>query len=221
MVLLVFILSLCYYYFMSTGGDGTMVFDGIVISLVVGFLRKGNLKGLASLKFRWGLVFPFLLIFQIIIFSLQNKLAFLGEISGLLFIVVYVTGLFFLFLNRSHSGFMLIFIGVFLNFLVMVVNGGRMPVSAEAALILDPQYIEYLKEGLYAKHALLEESTRLAFLGDIIPVTDPYPRSQVISIGDVIMNIGIFLFIQYLMLHHGRNMAVDDKSLSIKGGEIS
>lgn len=198
-----------------------MVFDGIVISLAVGFLRKGNLKGLASLRLRWGLVFPFLLIFQIIIFSLQNKVAFLGEISGFLFILVYVTGLFFLFLNRSHPGFMLILIGVFLNFLVMTVNGGRMPVSGEAALILDPQYIEFLKEGLYAKHALLGESTRLAFLGDIIPVTDPYPRSQVISIGDVIMNIGIFLFIQYLMLHHGRDKAVDDKSLSIKGGEIN
>lgn len=103
----------------------------------------------------------------------------------------------------------------------MVVNGGRMPVSAEAALVLDPQYIELLKEGLYAKHALLDESTRLAFLGDIIPVTDPYPRSQVISIGDVIMNIGIFLFIQYLMLHHSRNKVVDDTTLPIKGGETN
>lgn len=198
-----------------------MVFDGILISLIVGFFRKGNLKGLASLKFRWGLIFPFLLIFQIVIFSLQNKVAFLGEISGFLFILIYVAGLFFLFLNRSHPGLLLIFIGVFLNFLVMAINGGRMPVLAEAALVLDPQYIELLKEGLYAKHALLDESTRLAFLGDIIPVTDPYPRSQVISIGDVIMNIGIFLFIQYVMLHHGRDTAVDDTVLPIKGGEVN
>jgi hypothetical protein len=57
-----------------------------------------------------------------------------------------------------------------------------------------------LKEGLYAKHQILTESSNLGFLGDIIPLTHPYPREQVISIGDVIMNIGIFIFIHRLMM---------------------
>ncbi|KKK38764.1 membrane protein [Mesobacillus campisalis] len=177
-----------------------MVFDGIILAFIVGFLRKGNLKGLAELKLKGGLVFPLLLILQIAVFSLQNKISLLGNLSGYIFILVYVVGLWFLYLNRTHHGFMVIFIGVLLNFLVMAANGGRMPVSVEAAAVLDPYYVETLKQGLYGKHFLLSETTKLGFLGDIIPLSAPYPRTQVISIGDIIMNIGIFIFIQHLMV---------------------
>jgi Family of unknown function (DUF5317) len=179
-----------------------MVYDGIILSFIVGFLRKGNLKAMARLKLKWGWVFPLLLIIQFLIFAFQNDIEMLGQASGYIYIVVYILGMLFLFMNRHHKGFTLILIGVFLNFLVMAVNGGRMPVSLEAAAVLDPGYLEALKEGLYAKHTILTESTKLGFLGDIIPLTDPYPRTQIISIGDVIMNIGIFFFIQHLMLDH-------------------
>jgi hypothetical protein len=179
-----------------------MVFDGIIISFIVGFLRKGNLRALAQLKLRWGWIFPLLLIVELAVFFLQNDNKFLGQISGYIYIVIYLLGLLFLFLNRKSPGFMLILIGVFLNFIVMVLNGGRMPVSVKAASVLDPGYIQALKESLYAKHTMLTSSTHLGFLGDIIPITKPYPRTQIISIGDIVMNIGIFLFIQYLMVRH-------------------
>ncbi|WP_462410802.1 DUF5317 domain-containing protein [Neobacillus sp. Marseille-QA0830] len=179
-----------------------MVFDGIIISFIVGLLRKGNLRGMAHLNLKWGWIFPLLLAIEFVIFTFQNDSSFLGDISGYIYIAVYVLGLIFLYINRHNRGFLFIFIGVFLNFLVMVLNGGRMPVSEHAAAVLDPGYIEALKESLYAKHALLTSSTHLGFLGDVIPISDPYPRTQIISIGDIIMNIGIFFFIQYLMVHH-------------------
>ncbi|ALC88812.1 hypothetical protein AM500_02605 [Bacillus sp. FJAT-18017] len=198
-----------------------MVYDGIIISFIVGLLRKGNLKGLAELKLKYGWIFPLLLLVQIIVFVFQNKIPFLGQASPYIYMLVYVLGLLFLFLNRHHTGFIAIFIGVFLNFLVMAVNGGRMPVSMEAtAAVLDPAFVDVMKNSLYAKHMILDESTRLAFLGDIIPLTNPYPRDQVISIGDVIMNVGIFLFIQHLMVNNSRDEEVIDSSFSIKGGEI-
>ncbi|SEM66456.1 hypothetical protein SAMN05192533_104276 [Mesobacillus persicus] len=177
-----------------------MVFDGIILSFIVGLFRKGNLSGLSNLKLKWGWVFPLLLLLQIGIYFLQNKYEVIGNFSGYIFILVYILGLLFLYINRNYPGFSIIFIGVFLNFLVMAINGGRMPVSIEAATVLDPSYTEALKHGLYGKHMLLTETTKLGFLGDIIPLSPPYPRTQVISIGDVIMNIGIFLFIQHLMI---------------------
>jgi len=102
----------------------------------------------------------------------------------------------------------------------MMLNGGRMPVAVEAAAVLDPSYIEALKQGLYGKHTLLNESTKLGFLGDIIPLSPPYPRTQVISIGDVIMNIGIFLFIQHLMVGGKKEDKDTGNSLSLEGGDI-
>jgi len=192
-----------------------MVFDGILLSLIVGFLRRGTLRGLADLNLKYGWVFPILLGIQILVFSLQGKLVLLEQISGFLFILIYVLGLFFLWVNRENKGFVLLFVGVFLNFIVMALNGGRMPVSYEAAAFaLDPYYTDILLNGIYGKHEMLTEATKLGFLGDIIPITSPYPKSQVISIGDVIMNIGVFIFIQHLMLKHKRVKPAISKAVS-------
>ncbi|MGR3765916.1 DUF5317 domain-containing protein [Rossellomorea sp. NS-SX7] len=177
-----------------------MVFDGILIAIIIGFIRGGSLKRFADLTFKQGWVFPLLLVFQITVFYFQNKIEWVGQISNLSFMAVYVVGLYFLWANRQHPQFITIFIGVLLNFIVMAVNGGRMPVSLEAASVIDPYYLEATKNALYAKHTLVTESTNLAFLGDIIPLSAPYPREQAISIGDVVMNIGVYLFIQSVMV---------------------
>ncbi|KAA0548515.1 hypothetical protein FZW96_08055 [Bacillus sp. BGMRC 2118] len=177
-----------------------MVFDGILIAIVIALFRGGSFTNLADMKLKAKWIFPVLLLVQIIIFITQGKFEFIGSFSNYIFILIYVVGLVFLWTNRHQHGFILIFFGVLLNFIVMAVNGGRMPVSEEAAIILDPSFVEALKSGLYGKHALITESTRLALLGDIIPLSAPYPKEQVISIGDVIMNVGVFIFIQKIMI---------------------
>jgi uncharacterized membrane protein YcgQ (UPF0703/DUF1980 family) len=183
-----------------------MVFDGILLAIIIGFIRGGSFKRFADLTFKAGWIFPLLLLIQLVIFTLQNKVGWIGEFSNLSFMVIYVIGLTFLWLNRHHPHFKAIFIGVLLNFIVMAVNGGRMPVSMEAASVIDPHYLEATKNALYAKHTLVTESTKLAFLGDIIPLSAPYPREQAISIGDVVMNIGVFLFIQSVMVKKKDNL---------------
>ncbi|WNQ12896.1 DUF5317 domain-containing protein [Paenibacillus aurantius] len=178
-----------------------MVFDGILISLIVALFRGGSFRSFAGLRLKYGWVFPGLLVLQLAVFHFQSGYAWVAVISPYSFIGVYLVGLLFLWLNRDQPGFMVIAAGVLLNFIVIAANGGRMPVSLEAASILDPYFVEILKNGvLYGKHQALTEATHLGFLGDIIPLTKPYPRSQVISIGDVVMNIGIFFFIQQLLL---------------------
>jgi len=189
-----------------------MVYDGIVIGLIVGFIRAGwrsGLTALSQIRIKGGLIFPILLVLQFCLFYLQDRVAWIEQISAYLFMVVYVAGLYVLWLNRSFKGFWWIFAGVAMNFIVMVVNGGRMPVSLEAASVLDPVYVQMLKDGtVMYKHALLDESTRLPFLGDIIPLTSPYPRSQAISIGDVVMNIGIFIYLQHVMLAYKKRTSL-------------
>jgi hypothetical protein len=183
-----------------------MVYDGIIIGLIIGLIRAGFRNGLAALsqiRIRGGWIFPALLVLQFCLFFLKDKVKFIADYNGYMFMVVYAVGLYVLFLNRKEKGFWWIFVGVALNFLVMLVNGGKMPVSLEAASVLDPVYSEMLKNGtVVSKHILLTDSTRLPFLGDIIPLTSPYPRSQVISIGDVIMNVGIFIYLNYVMVAH-------------------
>jgi len=177
-----------------------MVYDGILISLLIGFFRGGSLKGIAYMKLKGGWLFPILLLVEIFVFLMQTKSDIIAMLSNYVFMIVYVIGLAFLWINRNNQGFVLIFIGVLLNFLVMALNGGRMPVSIEAGQFLGMEYVDALKAGTYGKHIAMDQTTLLPFLGDIIPLSAPYPKEQVISIGDVIMNVGAFLFIQHLMM---------------------
>jgi hypothetical protein len=182
-----------------------MVYDGIVIGLIVGFIRAGWRNGLAALsqiRIKGGWIFPLLLGIQFLLYFLHGKISIIEKYNGYMFMIVYVAGLYMLWLNRKEKGFWWIFAGVALNFIVMLVNGGKMPVSVEAtASVLDPSYAQILIDGTaVSKHAALDNSTLLPFLGDIIPITTPYPRSQVISIGDVVMNFGIFIYLQKVML---------------------
>lgn len=181
-----------------------MVYDGIVIGLIAGLIRAGWKNGLAALaqiRIRGGLIFPVLLILQLLLYSLYDKFGWIEQYNGYLFMLVYAVGLYVLWLNREQKGFWFIFAGVALNFIVMLVNGGKMPVSLDAASVLDPVYVEMLKEGTtVSKHIVLTDSTLLPFLGDIIPLTSPYPRNQAISIGDVVMNFGMFIYLQNVML---------------------
>ncbi|KAF6573660.1 DUF5317 domain-containing protein [Paenibacillus polymyxa] len=181
-----------------------MVYDGVLLGLIVGLFRGGWRQGLirfSQIRLIAGWMFPVLLLVQFIIFYFQEKWTGLAAINGYLFMGVYVVGLIFLWLNRHHKGFKLIIIGVLMNFIVMAVNGGRMPVSLSASEVLGPYYTDMLKSGsVISKHYMMDASTRLSLLGDIIPLSKPYPRTQVISIGDVVMNFGMFLFIQSIMV---------------------
>jgi len=196
-----------------------MVYDGIVIGLIVGFIRAGWRSGLGALsqiQVKGGLIFPLLLGIQFILYLLHGKITFIEQYNGYMFMLVYAVGLYILWLNRMEKGFWWILAGVGLNFIVMLLNGGKMPVSLEAVSVLGS--VDMLENGaIVSKHMALTDSTILPFLGDIIPLTSPYPRSLVISIGDVVMNLGIFIYLQSVMLAHKTQTSfVDTNNINTK-----
>ncbi len=183
-----------------------MVYDGIIIGLIVGWIRAGWRNGLVALsqiRIRGGWIFPVILLIQLGLYSMHDKIQLIEDYNGYMFMFVYAAGLILLWLNRKEKGFWWIFAGVSMNFLVMLLNGGKMPVSLDAISIIDPAYAETLSNDMIAtKHDIMTDTTALPFLGDIIPLTLPYPRHLVISIGDVVMNFGIFVYLQHAMLAH-------------------
>ncbi len=85
--------------------------------------------------------------------------------------------------------------GVFLNMLVIAVNGG-MPVYDATG--------RYFTKAIEADpmggiHILGTAATRLWFLGDWIPLPPPYPQPAIQSPGDLVMAVGLLLFIQWGM----------------------
>lgn len=90
-------------------------------------------------------------------------------------------------LNKDQQGLWLAGIGVLMNFTVILLNEG-MPVLAEAIELSGGTFDPTSLDG---KHVVLDDSTSLPFLADIIP----FPGS-VISLGDVFLAIGLGVFIE-------------------------
>ena len=79
--------------------------------------------------------------------------------------------------------------GWLLNLAPIAANG-TMPVSQRALERVNEPLAERLASGELAKHTVAGPGTRLATLGDVIPVA---PMRTVVSLGDVVMGVGILL----------------------------
>lgn len=94
-----------------------------------------------------------------------------------------------LYQNRHLKSLYLVLLGLFLNTLVIFANGGHMPVSLETLRRAGIEgWEELLRNKGDAVHTLLDESTRLPFLGDVIPLP---PLRKAASPGDLFILAGI------------------------------
>jgi hypothetical protein len=172
-----------------------MFIEVFFLSIIIGYILKGSVKNIDSSKIRGlYLVFAAFIIEFLIVMSMKKGLLNRGVLTYLLDLIMYGLLFQFIYINRKNVYIVLMGIGFILNAIPIFLNGGAMPVSAEAAvyagIIPDIKSARLSTEGLYT---LIDSNTKLWFLGDIIP--RKYPRGIVFSIGDVISVIGLALFI--------------------------
>jgi hypothetical protein len=89
-------------------------------------------------------------------------------------------------------------VGTLLNFLVIAFNNGYMPVSFEGLRMAGYDVTLLTSPILDTFHSLINGATHLRFLADILPIPEPYFFPQMLSVGDLYLMIGIFLFFQDL-----------------------
>ncbi len=105
--------------------------------------------------------------------------------------------LLFAWFNRSQSGFWCLGFGLLLNFLVILLNGGAMPISPETArrMLPDaPQGAWQVGErfGYTKDRVLTADTTRLAFLSDRFVLPGGIIEPVAFSMGDVFIAVGAF-----------------------------
>ncbi|MCS7175442.1 DUF5317 domain-containing protein [Pseudothermotoga sp.] len=153
-----------------------MILDVFIVSLLLSLIFKKRLYHLHETKIRLVYLFPLPFILQFL--QVENRV--------LMMIASYSILFFLLVINWKIEGFKYIFFGSALNFVAIMLGGGRMPVYGPlaAAMGLTPSI----------KHTLLERFNVILLIGDIIPAYTPWCRKFLISIGDVFVYIGLVVF---------------------------
>ena len=169
---------------------------GILLGLVLGLLAGGSLANLSSVRLRW-----VSLIATAVIVRFGTEAALLAGVPLIdtlrlpLLAASFGILLVGLWANRSYPGLTLAFVGILSNGIVIVVNGGYMPIW-EPSLVaagLGPADVSTAIHTLYGPE-LGPFLLHLGPLADIIPI--PFPLIQnVASIGDVFLTAGLALFL--------------------------
>ncbi len=162
----------------------------VAAGVMIGALRGGRVRHLGDRTFR-------LLPLLVAGVALQAVGVRVESDTGLALVLVsYLLLLGFAVANASLVGMWLVALGVALNLLVIGVNGGMpvRPSALVAAGITRPGEVQALDLG--AKRHLERPSDRLTFMADVFPVS---PLGEVLSFGDIALNVGLANVIVNLM----------------------
>jgi hypothetical protein len=189
-----------------------VLLETFLLALMTGFLFKGSIKNLAKMPFHGAWFIWAGLILRNI--PAVFRLPFLAQYADaaapfapFLFLAAYILLVAGIGLNLSHWPMIILLGGILLNFAVVLANAGFMPVSGESLRWAGYDMSRIPSSGLLdMNHILTTAQTRLPFLSDILAIQKPYPFPQVISIGDVLMCLGLLLFIVIGMSPKKRRM---------------
>jgi Family of unknown function (DUF5317) len=94
--------------------------------------------------------------------------------------------------DRAHrAAWAVAALGAGLNLLVVSVNGGYMPQSAEARVVTRGATIDATGQPQLRNVRAMNDATVLGGLGDILAEPFWFPKANVVSIGDVLLGLGI------------------------------
>ncbi len=166
----------------------------LLLGLGVAWGLGAKLSLLAKLDFRgdW-LVFASLGI-QVALFTNLLPAVSLG-VEAALHVLTYVLLLMFLLLNRRIPGFWMVGAGVISNVVVIVANGGYMPVSIEAWRAIGEAPAAITRTGYFHNNVLTTAHTHLSFLGDVFALPTAVPMASALSVGDMLVVLGMVAFV--------------------------
>ncbi len=178
-----------------------MLAETILIALLIGLLFKGSLEKLSHLdiKLYYLPMIAFALEFvgaQMLTRNIRVFIEFQDLLTLITEVLVYCVLISFFYVNRSIKGMKILMLGSILNGFVIISNVGYMPVDPSLG-------IEYgfntslmmLESGKVFAHKLVNDATVFELLSDIIVIPPPWPFPKTISIGDIIMDLGVIILI--------------------------
>jgi MFS family permease len=178
-----------------------MFLSTILLALIVGALLGGRFPRLADLDLKW----PILLIVAL---ALRLGTGAITEFSpalpfplGWTYIAGYGLIVVWLWFNWRVPGLQIAAVGIGANLFAVLVNGGQMPIWAAAfssAGFTEAQLANDTFHTILRADTIGEFVARGGLLGDVVPLPVPVIR-DVVSLGDLLLALGIFWAIVYTM----------------------
>jgi hypothetical protein len=178
-----------------------------ILSGAIGLIRGGRLDNLAQLSIRWpGLVLIALGLQILVVYGPGKSDARSFGFSALLLLGSYALLFVVVLANRHLPGMVVLGLGAALNFLVILVNGGWMPVTAEhlaaAGFVSSPAAVTPGERVLFSKDVVLDsQAINLPWLSDVFLIPNVGLFSAVFSVGDALMMLGLFVLVQFGMFN--------------------
>jgi MFS family permease len=178
-----------------------MLIVSLVLGIVLGLFAGGKIENLAYVRLRLvQLLFLGLVLRYATQFAIENG----NDIADAVRLPLFATGflllLIGLWVNRDHPGIAIAFVGILLNAVAIVTNGGYMPVWQPSIVAAGLPASEigsafHLIVGTAANGGISSDFLAQAGpLGDIIPIPIPFIRN-VASIGDLFLASGLAFFL--------------------------
>jgi Family of unknown function (DUF5317) len=156
-----------------------------LIALISPLFTGGRLRRWGDVRLRQAYVLPIALVSQVVIIEVIPK-ANHGALSAV-HVATYVAAGWFVWVNRAIPGLWIIALGAASNGITIALNGGTLPASRSALNVagIHPKDGKFLNSGVLAH-------PHLGFLGDVFAIPDRFPLSNVFSVGDTLIVIGVF-----------------------------
>ena len=173
---------------------GTIVVVLFILALAIaaGFVAHGSLRPFATLPIHWWGAALSGLALQALPFPSAASRTQVSAIWAVSYLLLFG----FAWVNRRLPGMPAVMLGLLLNAVVVVANGG-MPVSIDAARSAD-SVANLPARGGSEKHHLMTDEDVLRPLGDVITV--PQPIGALFSVGDVFLYGGLAWLVVMVML---------------------
>ncbi len=177
-----------------------MIIEAIIIGIIIGTIRKGKLSRLEYLKVNLSpLIILALISFVSIIVMNLGLLDFNSSLYNVFLILTYALIIIVLTFNLDKKFMFLPLIGVMMNFICMCVNSFKIPVKSDIILSLYGEEMHSLLLANKIKFFIPAENANLSALGKLFSLSEYYIYDVILSIGDIIIFVGIILVIQELM----------------------
>ncbi len=173
---------------------------GLVFAVVLG----GKPGRLAHVRFRLTWAVPLALAIQLVIFSRLGDGLEPRTIEEL-HIASYVVLLGFAAANLRVRALVPVLLGLVANAAAILANHGLMPVSPGAARTVGIS--PGVHDNVFVGHG------RLGFLGDVFAMPSEFPLANVFSVGDILIGIGMMLFVVFVSIQDGGEPAIDPSRL--------